>query len=305
MNTVKPTGPVTGRILRNEPCTARKKAAGFVHHIDIDVSGTPLAGNCRSGQAFGVVAPGEDERGRSHKPRLYSLASPTQGEDGSGNVISTTVKRTVDEHWETGKLFLGVASNYLCDLEVGDEVQVCGPNGKRFLLPTEPEQHDYLFFATGTGIAPFRGMVKELLEANVDSRVTLVMGTPYATDLLYHDMFKELESKHENFSYLTAVSRGAQEDGGIKPMYVQDRMAANADELGDQLNSERNLIYICGIAGMEVGIFQQLAKQLSPEQVANYLTIDPEVADNIEGWERKMIPKKIHPTKRVMMEVYA
>ena len=104
--------------------------------------------------------------------RLYSLASPTRGEIDEGGVrrphlVSTTVKRTIDEHHDTHKLFLGVASNYLCDLHVGDEVKLTGPAGKRFLIPSRPGEHDYLFFATGTGIAPFRGMLIDLLEADV------------------------------------------------------------------------------------------------------------------------------------------
>ena len=39
---------------------------------------------------------------------------------------------------------------------------MAGPNGKRFLLPTDRNAHDYLFLATGTGIAPFRGFIHEL-----------------------------------------------------------------------------------------------------------------------------------------------
>ncbi|MFG0275858.1 MAG: hypothetical protein ACF8QF_12470, partial [Phycisphaerales bacterium] len=165
MHLVRPTEPAVGVVTRNELCTSGRKAAGFVRHIEIDVSRTPLAGNFRAGQSFGVIPPGEDGRGRPHSVRLYSIASPSRGEDGEGKVLSTTVKRTIDEHWDTHELFLGVASNYLCNLHEGDEVRVTGPNGKRFLLPEKPGEHDYLFIATGTGIAPFRGMVAELLDA--------------------------------------------------------------------------------------------------------------------------------------------
>ncbi|MEM1166997.1 MAG: hypothetical protein AAGI30_11995 [Planctomycetota bacterium] len=304
MNAVKPTAPVIGRVVSNELCTAGRKSAGFVRHISIDVSGTPLAGNCRVGQAFGVVPPGEDRNSKPHKPRLYSLASPTAGEDGEGNVISTTCKRAVDEHWETGKLFLGVASNYICDLAPGDEVRVCGPNGKRFLLPDDPDQHEYIFFATGTGIAPFRGMVQDLIAAGVTGRITLIMGTPYATDLLYHSMFLDMEQKHENFTYLTAVSREKQDDGHSK-LYVQDRLDTHAEQLLPQLRSEKNLIYICGIAGMELGIFKQLAKILRGSELEQYLVCEPEALADIDNWDRKMLHKQVKPTKRMLLEVYA
>ncbi len=308
MHLVRPKEPVTAVITKNEPCTNGRKTATFVRHIEFDVSGTPLEGECLVGQSVGVVAPGEDARGRPHQVRLYSLASATAGEDGAGKILSTTVKRTIDEHWETGELFLGVASNYLCNLKPGDEMQVCGPSGKRFLLPTDSNAHDYLFCATGTGIAPFRGMVRELLAGGCSRRITLVMGSPYATDLLYHDEFTQFAAAHDNFTYMTAISREANTgpDGAVLgPMYVQDRVRADFDALQPQLESDANLIYICGIAGMELGIFQEMAKRMSEPALEGYLAIDPEAKVNIDEWTRKMLNRQVKHTRRVMLEVYA
>ena len=56
-----------------------------------------------------------------------------------------------DDDPDDHSLFLGVCSNYLCDINPGDEVLVTGPSGKRFLLPANPEEHDFLFIAAGTG----------------------------------------------------------------------------------------------------------------------------------------------------------
>lgn len=297
-----PADPGVAVLVENTICTARK-AASFVRHIAIDVSKTRLAGQCRVGQAFGVLPPGIDEHGKPHKLRLYSIASPTRGEDGEGNVISTTVKRVIDEHWERPGLFLGVASNYLCDLREGDELKVTGPNGKRFLLPATPEEHDYLFFATGTGIAPFRGMVTELLDTGITSSITLVMGSAYATDLLYHADFMRLAAEHRNFRYLTAISREKQEDGHDR-MYVQDRLDTNREELLPILAGGRALIYICGLAGMELGIFQKLTGMLRPDALEQFLHMDPEVAADPSKWDRRMINRQVRPTRRVFMEVY-
>lgn len=301
MHLVRPTEPVVARVVSNERCTA-SKAAGFVHHIALDVAGTPLEHAVLPGQAFGVVPPGEDDRGRPHKLRLYSSASPTGGEDGDGKILATTVKRTIEEHWETGKLFLGVASNYLCDLAPGDEVRLTGPNGKRFLLPADPAAHDYLFFATGTGIAPFRGMILDLLRSGTRSKVTLVMGAAYRTDLLYHDELTRLAADHANFRYLTAISR--EEVGGAPPAYVQDRLETHRAELGELLTGDRGLIYVCGVAGMELGIFRQLARTLHPRSLEGYLRVDPEAMEDPDAWTRRMIHKQVAPTRRVMLEVY-
>ncbi|MBX3357696.1 MAG: hypothetical protein KF745_04630 [Phycisphaeraceae bacterium] len=313
MHIVRPVEPVQARVVKSELCTSRK-AAGVVRHIELDVSGTPLVGTFIPGQSFGVIPPGVDENGRPHKVRLYSVASPTRGEPSGphGAVISTTVKRTIDEHWESHRLFLGVASNFMCDAQVGDTMMVSGPNGKRFILPARIHEHDYLFFATGTGIAPFRGMLIDLLASGAESRITLVMGAPYATDLLYHDFFLDMQSRYPNFQYITAVSRERQSDGH-DPLYVQDRLSTDRDRLLPLLDSPRTLIYICGIAGMELGIFQQLALQLRTSVLEQYLHVDADAMAAITtlgrgaggGWTRQMIHKQVRPTRRVFMEVYA
>jgi ferredoxin--NADP+ reductase len=299
-----PANPAEAVCVSNERCTQRK-AAHFVRHIAFDVSGTQLAGVLRPGQAFGVLPPGVDANGRPHKLRLYSVASPTRGEDGQGNIIATTVKRTIDEHYDHHRLFLGVASNYLCDLQVGDKVLLTGPSGKRFVLPQNPGEHDYIFFATGTGIAPFRAMLLDLLAdgAASNSRLVLVMGAAYATDLLYHGDLLKLQLEHPNFTYLTAISRERQEDGH-DPLYVQDRVQTHRDLLLPMLESERTLVYICGLAGMELGIFQRLTEILPDHALEQYLRVDSSLASDIRIWERSMINRQIRPTRRVFLEVY-
>lgn len=312
MNLVPPTKPVTGRVVSNRLCM-KGKSASFVRHVAVDVSGTPLAGQVHAGQSFGVVPPGTDEKGKPHKVRLYSNASPGFGEDGEGTVVSTTAKRLIDEYRpqsdkddpDDHRLHLGVASNYICDLRVGDEIQVAGPNGKRFLLPDNRDDFDYLFIATGTGVAPFRGMLMELFEhpnqPPTESGVRLIMGASYTTDLLYDDWLRELEQRHENFTYETAISREMRSDGR-KGGYVHQRLAERIDDYRDMLASPRTLIYICGLAGMQIGVFHELAKAGLGEA---YLKIHDEVAgiDPAE-WTTEQIKRRVRPTSRCMLEVY-
>jgi ferredoxin--NADP+ reductase len=306
MHLASPAKPGVGRVVASERCTASTKSAGFVRHVSIDVSNTPLAGNFVSGQSFGVIPPGTDANGKPHKLRLYSIASPTRGEDGQGNVLATTVKRTIDEHHESHKLFLGVCSNYLCDLQVGEEVLVTGPNGKRFVLPVDPSAHDYLFIATGTGIAPFRGMTMDVLNSVAgSSKVMLAMGAPYASDLLYHQDLFGLAGTHANFTYVTALSReyGA---GNEKPAYVHQRLAQMRDPLEVMLRSPRTLVYVCGIAGMEIGVLQTIASILPRDAAEQYLRVsgDGPGFGDVSAWTRAMLQRHIQPTRRVFLEVY-
>ena len=299
-----PADPAIARVVANDRCTAGTKSAGIVRHIALDISHTRLAGKFIPGQSFGVIPPGTDPKGRPHKLRLYSLASPSAGEDGDGSVIATTVKRTIDEHWDDHSLFLGVASNYLCDLQIGDEVRLTGPSGKRFVLPQNPADHDFLFIATGTGIAPFRGMMMELADKAPKSRVTLLMGVPYATDLLYHQQLTDLTHAHEHWHYLPALSRHHQDDG-TEPQYVHELLRRSAEIALPLLENPRTLIYLCGVAGMELGVFRALANFLPPPALKQFLHIDPETLASDEPWTSRMIHRSIKPTRRVFTEVYA
>lgn len=306
MNLIRPKAPAVGRVVSNELCM-NGKSASFVKHLVLDVSGTPLADNFRAGQSFGVIAPGADERGRPHKVRLYSVACPSWGEDGDGNLVSTTPKRLIDEFQPqkptddpaNHRLFLGVCSNYLCDIREGDEVLLTGPNGKRFLLPRDIEAHNYLFIATGTGIAPFRGMLMELFEGPTGptrSQCALVMGTPYTTDLLYEDLFQQLQREHANFEYHTAISRESNR------LYVGSLLDREMGRFHDLLEDPRTLIYVCGLEGMQFGIFQTLARHGLAGGYASFH--DDLAAKPPEDWRFADMKRRIKPTARCMLEVY-
>lgn len=311
MNLVPANSPVEGTVVSNHMCLKGKSNA-FVRHTEIDVSGTPLAGNFLPGQSFGVIAPGEDEKGKPHKVRLYSIACASWGEDGEANVISTTPKRLLDERSpqkkdddaEDHSLFVGVCSNYLCDLRPGDKVKVTGPAGKRFILPASPDDHDYLFLAAGTGIAPFRGFALELLrnpKGASSSRIELVMGSPYTSDLLYDDLFRELESEHEKFTYKTAISREPR-PGSARGVYMDKMMDEQFDHYRDLLANPRTLIYVCGLIGMQYGLYQLLAKHGLAD---GYITIKDDLAGvDPSEWTYDLMKRNVRPTHRAMIEVY-
>ncbi|QQS09567.1 MAG: hypothetical protein IPK69_02795 [Phycisphaerales bacterium] len=302
-----PASAATAVVVENRLCTKGPKATGFVRHVVLDVSNSKLPGNFIAGQSFGVLPPGETTLGQPHKLRLYSISSASFGEGGNPNHLATTVKRLLDEHHETKKLFVGVASNYLCDLSPGDTVRVTGPSGKRFVLPADPSAHDYVFVATGTGIAPFRGMLHELLSHPTrrahGSKVALVMGVPYAPDLLYHDELMALAASHPEFLYVPVLSRQAQVDGSsLGPMYVDARLSSHPG-LQEILRAPRTLVYVCGIAGMELGVLRSLATSLPDEAAAQYVFVDA-TAGSPGTWTRAMVHKAVKPTRRVFLEVY-
>lgn len=151
-----------------------------------------------TGQSLSVIPPGIDaSNGRKHKPRLYSIASTRYGDLLDGNTISLCVRRAEYIDPITGEKDpskQGVCSNFLCNVQPGDEVSVAGPVGKTMLLPKDPTK-DVIMIATGTGIAPFRGFLHRLFMENTLARhmfggsAWLVLGVPVSGGLLYDEEF--------------------------------------------------------------------------------------------------------------------
>ena len=297
INLVRPASPVEAKIVSTELCM-NGKSASFVRHIDIDLAGTGLEGTFHAGQSLAVIPPGVRENGKPEKARLYSVSSPTHGADGEGRIISLCVKRVVDEYRqqkpsdpESGPLFLGKCSNYLCDRVAGDKILVAGPSGRRFILPNNTGSHHFVFLATGTGIAPFRGFLLDLERSGVlDSgvKVSLLMGVAYETDLLYHHELVRLAERHSCFNYEWICSRhpvGETQEKGYLPMLL--RKSNTSLEI---LNDPSSLMYICGLAGMQRGVFEVLVEAGLQKQFLRETT---------RG-------ERIHllPNPRCMVEVY-
>ena len=208
-----------------------------------------------------------------------------------------------DEDVDRHELFLGVCSNHLCDLRPGDEVLVAGPNGKGFLLPEAPEQHNYIFLATGTGIAPFRGFLKELLEGEspCPSKILLMLGVPWETDLLYREELEALAQKHDNLELRWAISR--ENHHPDRGPYVHDRLEREWSELESRFTDPKAMVYACGLAGMQVGVFRLLAQRGLTEQFLKIRDEETAAMDPTE-WDGARIKRFVRPGARTKLEVY-
>jgi benzoyl-CoA 2,3-dioxygenase component A len=149
---------VTATVTGNVRVTEVGKQAGHdydTHHIVLDFGSMPFP--VLEGQSIGIVPPGTDAKGRPHHARQYSIASPRNGERPGYNNLSLTIKRVLEDH--SGQPVRGVASNFMCDLQVGDKVEVIGPFGTSFLMPNHPKSN-IVMICTGTGSAPMRAMTE-------------------------------------------------------------------------------------------------------------------------------------------------
>ncbi len=246
-NLYGPKDPTTATVVGNFNCTE----AGYenqTHHIVLDFGTMPFP--VLEGQSIGIIPPGTDAAGRPHVARQYSVASPRNGERPGYNNLSLTVKRVLQDHH--GKPTHGVASNYVCDLKVGDSVQVIGPFGASFLMPNHPKSN-IVMICTGTGSAPMRAMTewrRRLRKSGKfeGGKLMLFFGARTQQELPY---FGPLQSLPKDFIDINfAFSRTP----GRPKRYVQDLMRERTIDLGVLLKDPSTYIYVCGLKSMEEGV---------------------------------------------------
>jgi benzoyl-CoA 2,3-dioxygenase component A len=232
------------------------------HHLVLDFGALPFP--VLEGQSIGIVPPGLDAHGRPHHPRQYSVASPRNGERPGYNNLSLTVKRVLEDH--QGRPVRGVASNYLCDLQVGDQVQVTGPFGTSFLMPNHSKSH-LVMICTGTGSAPMRAMTEwrrrqrtatgasrggawgQASSGNFEGgKLMLFFGARTQEELPY---FGPLQNLPKDF---IDIHLSFSRTPGAPKRYVQDAMRERAADLAPLLADPDTYFYVCGLKAMEEGV---------------------------------------------------
>jgi ferredoxin-NADP reductase len=217
--------------------------SGLTKHLEFEMVGVPRFGFV-AGQWLSMKQATPDGE---EITRAYSIASPPD----NNNRFALCLNRVQD----------GFMSNFLCDMNQGQELRCQGPFGD-FIL--RPPLRDTVFIATGTGIAPFRAMLHWLLadpERHQYKQLWLVFGNRTEQDIYYHQEFLDLARRHSHFHYLPTLSRGGPEWSGLRG-YVQEHVPQIVHGRSDMH------AYICGLDKM-VRANRDLLKSL--------------------GWDRKSI----------------
>jgi benzoyl-CoA 2,3-dioxygenase component A len=219
------------------------------------------------GQSIGNIPPGAEASGRAHHARQYSIASPRNGERPGYNNLSLTVKRVLENH--QGQPVRGVGSNYLCDLKVGDKVQVVGPFGSSFLMPNHPRSN-IVMICTGTGSAPMRAMTewRRRLRASgkfEGGKLMLFFGARTQQELPYFGPLQSLPKDFIDTNF--AFSRTP----GQPKTYVQDLLRTRSADVSVLMRDPNTYFYVCGLKSMEEGVV------LALQDVAQQAGIDWEV----------------------------
>lgn len=132
----------------------------------------------------------EIKRLNERKFRAYSILSPP-----NQKTLSIVLKIVEG----------GFASEKFKDIQEGESLLFKGPFG-RFTFKQKHVDKEQWFFAGGTGVAPFYGMLKQYLYEHPNTKFNLVFSVRTKQDLFLHDEFLELSQKN-NFNYHPTLTR--------------------------------------------------------------------------------------------------
>jgi ferredoxin-NADP reductase len=155
-----------------------------------------------------------DRIGGKEITRAYSIASAPS----EGNQFELCLNRVDD----------GAFSPHLFDMAPGESVEMRPPLG---LFVLRQPLRDTVMVATGTGIAPFRSMLRAYLNENSPA-FTLLFGVRYESHLLYREEFEDLARRFAHFRFWPTLTRPGPGWGG-RTGRVQAHLAEAMGGRGD------------------------------------------------------------------------
>lgn len=150
-------------------------------------------------------------------------------------------------------------------LPVGHGMRMIGPKGKFMLEPDDDRTH--LFVSTGTGIAPFISMTRELLAEGRPRRTVMLHGCSYVEELGYREQLEAWERDGSYpMTYVPTISRpdDARNAGWTGRTGRAEHVVHDVcKDLG--LRPEQTVVYICGNPDMILNVERVLMDDGFPE----------------------------------------
>jgi sulfite reductase alpha subunit-like flavoprotein len=235
------TRPWSATLVSNERITAPESPED-VRRLRFTVADAGFDG--RIGQCLSVLAPGQF--GQRWHERLYSIADLEQPDNGHIR-FELLVRRCHVIDPFNGERYDGVASNLLCNLTVGGQIQFTGPVGHPFPIP-EDRGAGLLMIGMGTGIAPFRGLVRRIYDelGGWQGPVWLFYGARSGLELLYlNDEKADLGLYYDRPTFQAFAAVSPRPHFG-EPPAVDKLLIEHAVEVWSMLQGEGAHLYIAG-----------------------------------------------------------
>ena len=132
----------------------------------------------------------------------------------------------------------GQAGTYFSALKEGQIVDFKGPFGMCYLKPEN--QNDLIMIATGTGIAPIKSIVDDLIAKGDKRKIEILFGVRFQENIFYQELLDSY-SKYENINARITLSKPSDKWNGLK-----GRVTSHLDEF----KWENKDLYICGNGAM-------------------------------------------------------
>lgn len=170
--------------------------------------------NWMPGQYINLVNPFGDARS-------YSIAN-LPSED---NYIELHIKIIND----------GRMSNWLKNhAKIGSIVKLRGPSGDCYYYNPKKEKYPILLAATGTGLAPLIGIMKNAIQQNHQGEIIIIHGGCTEQDLYYDNQLDKLIKDNKNINYYSSILRN-KDSKPIDKLFLQYSMRYKDAK-----------VYICG-----------------------------------------------------------
>jgi len=179
--------------------------------------------------------------------RPYSISSsPREALDGFYEItIRKKAGGFLTEHiwntWQTGQTLVS-----------------SGPAGF-FYYDTLRDTNHIVGFAGGSGITPFRSMLKDILDNDIDLSFTLLYGTRCADDIIFHHELKALARKApERLKVVVVCSEPDESWKGPRGFLTKDTLRNHVGDVTD------TTFFICGPPAMYAFLDTELAELQRP-----------------------------------------
>ncbi len=181
--------------------------------------------------------------------RSYSIISSPEEK----NLVKLFIKR----------IHGGPGSNFLFNLQLGDEIKCLIPLGK-FVLEKNSLKKDLIFIGNGTGVSPLLSMIFHLLNHNFKKKIYLISGFKRKENIPEKDLLTKFEKKHKNFKHYNILSK---EDSCLKG-HIQDYL----EELIPK--KFKGDFYLCGLRKMVEEIRRKLIEMGFEEKRVHFEKYD-------------------------------
>lgn len=214
--------------------------------------------NPTPGQCIRIMAPGQF--GNRYHIRFYSLADVEHPSPDTTD-FTVCVRRcfVIDDF--SGEQYAGVASNYLCDLPIGASIECTGPVGYPFAPPAN-RQANVLMIGMGTGIAPFRGLVRAIYDQipRWEGKVRLFYGARSGLEMLYmNDTNRDLAIYFDQPTF-KAFQALSPRPAFNAPVALDRAIEENSAEVWEMLQDPATHVYVAGTQAMLDPIENALAR---------------------------------------------